>query len=323
MRILFAGTPALAVPSLEMAAHAHEVVGVLTSPDQPAGRGRTAVASPVKDAAVRLGLRVLQPEKLDAAFLETVRGLAPDALVVAAFGKIFRKSLLDLFPLGGINVHPSLLPRHRGPSPISAAILAGDRETGVTIQKIALKFDTGDIYAQERYALEGTETTASLAEALADVGARLLETVLAGFAGGRAPQARVQDETLATYSHTLTKEDGVVRWDEPAEAIERKVRAFDPWPRATTTYAAQTVLLLKSHVYPATLGEDHDGPEAGAQGTEVPGVVRAVDRAHGLLVRTGRGILAVERLQQQFKKPMDWRSFVNGHPDIVGARLGA
>ncbi len=318
MRILFAGTPALAVPCLEKAAHAHEVVGVLTSPDQPSGRGRAPVPPPVKEAAERLGLRVLQPEKLDAAFLEVVRGLAPDALVVAAFGKIFRKSLLDLFPFGGINVHPSLLPRHRGPSPISAAIMAGDRETGVSIQKIALKFDTGDIYAQEVFPLKCDETTAGLTDALALVGARLLETVLAGFSSGQAPVARAQDDSQATYSHTLTKEDGMVRWEEPAEVIERKVRAFDPWPRAATTRGGETILLLKSHVYPVTLGEDQDRPE-----TEMPGTVRAVDRGHGLLVRTGRGILAVERLQQQFKKPMDWRSFVNGHPDIIGARLGA
>jgi len=316
MRILFAGTPSLAVPSLEKAAHAHEVVAVLTSPDQPSGRGRSPSCPPVKEAASRLGLRVLQPERLDAAFLEEVRGLAPELLVVAAFGKIFRKSLLDLFPLGGINMHPSLLPLHRGPSPISAAILAGDRETGVTIQKIALKFDTGDIYAQEPYPLEGDETTAALTERLAAHGAEVLARVLAAFAAGQAPPVRAQDEAAATYSHTIAKEDGVIRWEEPAEVIERKVRAFDPWPRAATSRGGETILVLKSHVYPATLGQDQDRPE-------MPGTVRAADREHGLLVQTGRGILAVERLQRQFRKPTDWRSFLNGQPDIVGARLGA
>jgi methionyl-tRNA formyltransferase len=315
MRILFAGTPALAVPSLEKAAHAHEVVGVLTSPDQPSGRGRPTVCSPVKEAATRLGLRVLQPPKLDAAFLDEVRALAPDVLVVAAFGKIFRKSLLDLFPFGGINVHPSLLPRHRGPSPITAAILAGDPQTGVTIQKIALKFDTGDVYAQVSCPLKGDETTATLTAALAAAGAELLETVLAGIAAGRPAAARAQNDAEATYSHTLTKEDGVVRWEEPAEIIERKVRAFDPWPRASTARGSEILLLLKSHVYPATLGGDQNR-------LETPGAVAGTDKDHGLLVRTGRGILAVERLQPQFKKPMDWRSFVNGHPDIIGARLG-
>jgi len=242
--------------------------------------------------------------------------MAPDILVAAAFGKIFRTSLLGLFPLGGINVHPSLLPRHRGPSPISAAILAGDRETGVSIQKIALKFDTGDIYAQGKFPLKGDETTAGLTAALATLGAELLATVLAAFAAGGPPVARPQDEAVATYSSTLKKEDGVIRWEEPAEVIERKIRAFDPWPRASTRRGDETILLLKSHVYPATLAPDPDRQET-------PGAVRAADREHGLLIRTGRGILAVERLQPQFKKPMDWRSFVNGHPDIVGARLGA
>ena len=312
MRILFAGTPALAVPSLTRAAHAHEVLGVLTSPDQPSGRGRELARSAVKEAAAQLGLKVLQPEKLDESFLEQVRALSPDVLVVAAYGKIFRRSFLTLFPLGGINVHPSLLPRFRGPSPISAAILAGDPEAGVTIQRVARKFDTGDILAQERWPLKGDETTASLSEDLGARGAELLARVLDDMAAGTLPAGRVQDEEAATYCGTIRKEDGVVRWDEPAEIIERKVRAFDPWPRMSTTFRAESLLLLKSHVYPDTLG--------GERG--LPGDVLASDRNHGLLVRTGHGILAVERLQLQFKKPVDWRSFVNGHPDIIGTRLG-
>jgi methionyl-tRNA formyltransferase len=329
MRILFAGSPSLAVPSLLAAAHAHEVVAVLTSADQPAGRGRAPTCSPVKEAASKAGLRVLQPEKLDAAFLEEVRALAPDILVVAAYGKIFRKSLLDLFPLGGINVHPSLLPRHRGPSPISAAILEGDAETGVTIQHIALKFDTGDILAQERFPLKGDETTAVLSEALAEAGARLLAAVLGELAAGRQPVRRVQDEAAATYCRTISKEDGAVRWEESAAVIERQVRAFDPWPRASTRCAGETLLLLKSHVYPATLAavpsrderRQGEASEPGEPGE--PGAVLASDREHGLLVRTGLGILAVERLQLQFRKPLDWKSFVNGRPDIIGTRLGA
>ena len=316
MRILFAGTPALAVPSLMNAAHAHEVVGVLTSPDQPAGRGRALVCPPVKEAAAKLELRVLQPEKLDEPFLETVRSLGPDILVVAAYGKIFRPSFLALFRHGGINVHPSLLPRFRGPSPITAAILEGDRVTGVTIQKVARKFDTGDILAQERFPLKGDETTATLSDSLARAGAELLSGVLAELASGAQPEARIQDETAATYCRTFQKEDGIVVWVEPAAVIERKVRAFDPWPRASTLLAGETLLLLKSHLYPDNL------PAASPRGGRVPGEVLAADRDHGLLVQTGSGILAVERLQLQFKKALDWRAFLNGHPAIVGTRLG-
>lgn len=318
MRILFAGTPALAVPSLTGAARAHEVLAVLTSPDQPSGRGRELSCSPVKEAAVQLGLGVLQPEKLDDPFVEQVRALSPELLVVAAYGKIFRPSFLALFPSGGINVHPSLLPRYRGPSPITATILAGDARAGVTIQRVARRFDTGDILAQESLPLKGNETTASLSELCAVKGAELLAGVLAQMAAGTLPPGRAQDEAAATYCGTIRKEDGVVRWEEPAVVIERKVRAFDPWPRMSTTFRAESLLLLKSHVYPGTLGEEPGRPEWPGE----PGAVLAADRSHGLLVRTGLGILAVERLQLQFKKPLDWRSFMNGHPGFVGTRLG-
>jgi methionyl-tRNA formyltransferase len=314
MRILFAGTPALAVPSLQATSSAHEIVGVLTSPDQPAGRGRALTVSPVKEAAVGLGLTVLQPQKLDADAVEAVRRLQPEILVVAAYGKIFRPAFLALFPQGGINLHPSLLPRWRGPSPIMAAIREGDRETGITIQKIAQKFDTGDILLQTTWPLTGTETTATLSESLAVKGAELLRQVLDGISSGQAPEPRSQVEADATYCATLRKEDGVIDWSEPAEVIERKVRAYDPWPRCLTTLGGETLLLLKSHLYPDTLGS--------AAGHAAPGEITGSDKGHGLLVQAGRGILAVERLQQQFKKPMDWRSFLNGHPAIVGMHLG-
>ncbi len=315
MRILFAGTPALAVPSLRVAALSYDVVGVLTAPDKPAGRGKVSVAPPAAVAARELGLTLLQPATLDVDALGRVRELAPDILVVAAYGRIFREAFLSLFPFGGINIHPSLLPRHRGATPIPAAILNGDAQTGVTIQRLALKFDTGDILAQSRHALRGDETTGTLTEALAQEGAALLAAVLADIAAGRLPTPRAQNEAEATYCRPLKKEQGIVDWGEPAVVIERKIRAFDPWPRASTRLAGETLLLLKSHVHPDTLASD------AARGA--PGEVLAADREHGLLVRTGRGILAVERLQLQFKKPHDWRTFVNGHPGIVRARLGA
>jgi len=316
MRVLFAGSPSLAVPSLVRTAACCQVVGVLTCCDKPVGRGGGLEASPVKRRAEELGLRLLQPERLDARALEEVRGLSPDLLVVAAFGRIFSSDFLSLFPCGGINVHPSLLPRHRGPSPVSAAILAGDTETGVTIQKIARKFDTGDILAQRAAALGGEETTGSLTDSLALAGAELLGEVLARLSPGGLPAGRPQDESLATYCRIIDKEDGRVDWARPAALIERSVRAFDPWPRAGTTWKGSSLLLLKTSVYPGTF------PGAGEPGAEQPGTVLAADRHRGLLVRTGEGILGVERLQLQFKKPLDWRAFLNGHPDFVGSRLG-
>ena len=184
MRVLFAGSPSLAVPALVRTSGIREVVGVLTCCDKPVGRGGCVEASPVKQKALGLGLRVLQPVRLDAAAIEEIRGLRPDLLVVAAFGRIFKPEFLDIFPLGGINVHPSLLPRHRGPSPIPAAILAGDAETGVTIQKIAQRFDTGDILAQQAVSLRGDETTGTLTQSLAELGADLLAGVLAALDPG-------------------------------------------------------------------------------------------------------------------------------------------
>lgn len=311
MRILFAGSPSLAVPSLERVAREHQVVGVLTCRDRPAGRGGGVEPSPVKRRAIALGLPLLQPARLDTAATEEARRLNPEMLVVAAFGRIFRKEFLDIFPAGGINLHPSLLPRYRGASPISAAILAGDSETGVTVQKLALRFDTGDILAQRAVALDGSETMGTLTACLAVTGAELLAEVLASAPAGRAPVGTPQDEERASYCPIVRKEEGRIDWAEPARLIERKVRAYDPWPRAVTTWNGASLLLLKTAVYPGTF-----------TGAGEPGTVLAPDKRHGLLVRTGGGVLAVERLQLQFKKPLDWRSFLNGHPDLVGARLG-
>ena len=311
MRILFAGSPSLALPSLERTVREHQVVGVLTCCDRPAGRGGGLLPSPVKVRALALGLPLLQPARLDAAAIEEARRLNPEMLVVAAFGRIFRKEFLDIFPAGGINVHPSLLPRYRGPSPVSAAILSGDSETGVTVQKLALRFDTGDILAQRAVALDGSETTGTLTASLAVTGAELLAEVLASAAAGQALVGTPQDEERASDCRIVRKEDGRIDWAEPARLIARKVRAYDPWPRADTTWNGASLLLLKTAVYPGTF------TDAGE-----PGTVLAGDRRHGLLVRTGDGVLAVERLQLQFKKPLDWRSFLNGHPDLVGARLG-
>ena len=192
MRVLFAGSPSLAVPCLARIARERDVCAVLTAADQPAGRGRTFTPTPVKETAVSLGIRVLQPERLDERAMEDVKSCSPDILVVAAYGRIFKKEFLDLFPLGGINVHPSLLPRYRGPSPIAAAIIAGDAITGVTIQRIALSFDTGDILAQARFPLGGDESAGSLGESLAAIGADLLSSVLGDMAEDRAPMAVTQ-----------------------------------------------------------------------------------------------------------------------------------
>ncbi|OHD75224.1 MAG: methionyl-tRNA formyltransferase, partial [Spirochaetes bacterium RBG_13_68_11] len=302
MRVLFAGTPGIAVPSLRETARGHAVCAVLTGPDRPAGRGRTTETSEVKKAALELGLRVLEADRIDAGVRDAVRELAPELLVVVAFGRIFRQSFLDLFPRGGVNVHPSLLPRHRGPSPIASAILCGDRETGVTVQRIALEVDAGEVYAQRRVSLDGTETTGSLTATLAVVGAGLLGEVLASIEAGTA--APVPQSGEVTCCRLTAKEDGTVGWAEPAAVIERKVRAYDPWPRASTTWEGRPLLLLHTRLPAGTVV-----PVPGA----APGTVLGPSQ-DGLLVQAGDGPLALVRLQPAYSRPMDWRAFLNGHP---------
>jgi methionyl-tRNA formyltransferase len=316
MRILFAGTPPIAVPALETVASRHEVCAVLTGVDRPAGRGKKPLPSAVKTRAMELGLPVMETERIDAAVMERVKALSPRLLVVVAFGRIFREEFIGLFPLGGVNLHPSLLPRHRGPSPVSAAILAGDAETGVCIQKLALKFDTGDVLAMEKIALRGDETAGSLSDSLAARGAALLGGVLDRLEQGPV-EGVAQDEGRATYCRLIKKKDGRIDWNESASAIERKVRAYDPWPKASTMWGQRTVLVLQSRLYAGTLGAVPDSGEGVPPGTVIASAPR-----EGLLVRTGAGILAVQRLQLEFKKAVDWKAFQNGHPQIVGSRFG-
>jgi methionyl-tRNA formyltransferase len=312
MRILFAGSPEIAVPSLRKIAEVYPCA-VLTGSDRRAGRGRTVVASPVKLTSSELGLRVITADRIDPAVMEEVRTFSADILAVAAYGRIFKKRFLDMFPLGGINLHPSLLPRYRGPSPVTAAILSGDAETGVTIQRIALEVDSGAILAQERVMLSGEETTESLSLRLGELGAGLMMRVLDGIRAGSIPET-AQNPADATYCGLVKKEQGKIDWSEDAGRIARMVRAYDPWPRAYTYWQGLCLLVLKSREYTGTVTPEGEGIPAG-------GVMRCHPE-HGLLVQTGKGVLAVERLQLQNKKALDWRSFVNGRPEIVGSRLG-
>jgi methionyl-tRNA formyltransferase len=311
MRILFAGSPEIAVPSLTRLAHAHEVVGVLTNPDRCCGRGLTPGAPHVKEEALRLRLPVFQPERLDEAFRIQVSALKPDILVVVAFGKIFGPKFLGLFPLGGINLHPSLLPLYRGCSPIPAVIAAGEAETGISVQRLALKMDAGDILAQVPIPLSCTETTETLTRDLSFKGADLLAETLELLASDKIRPVP-QDESRATYCSMITKESGCIDWAEAALTIERKVRAFDPWPR-TWTYAGERALsILSSHI-PQT---------AGGNIADVPGKVLGMDKREGILIQTGNGILAVTRLQFATKKALDWMAFLNGTKDFIGSVLG-
>ncbi len=314
MKVFFAGTPEIAVPSLEKLNNDHEVVGVLTNPDRGCGRGREIACCPVKLKADELGIQTFQPESLDAGFINAVKELGAELLAVVAFGKIFKKDFIDIFPSGGLNVHPSLLPKYRGASPIQTALLSGDRETGVSIQRLALKMDSGALLKQEHYVYDGTETGESLTDYFAERGAELLSGVISEIERGEAVETE-QDESEATYCSFIKKEDGLIDWRNSAVRLERTLRAFTPWPGIYTFLGDKKLNIIEASVY---TGEY----DSAAADSVAAGGVAGTDRTHGILIQTGDGLLAVQRLQLQSKKPLDWKSFLNGVKNFDKAVLG-
>ncbi|OQX28823.1 MAG: methionyl-tRNA formyltransferase [Spirochaeta sp. LUC14_002_19_P3] len=310
MKILFAGTPAIAVPSLRFLAERFPIAGVLTAPDKASGRGRHLTPSEVKSAAMELNLPVLDPLRLDSAARAAIKKLKPDLLTVFAYGKIFGPKFLSLFPEGAINMHPSKLPLYRGPAPLAAAILAGESETALTVQKIALETDSGDILRQTPLEILPTDTTGTLSEKAALLAGRELATVIEALATGSI-QSRAQDHSKAVYCRLITKQDGMIDWNKSAHEIERTVRAYQPWPKAYTIFNGQNLAILESH----TVSDDK--PKSYS-----PGSILGVDKGHGILIQTGDGVLAITRLQAQARKPMDFQSFCCGMRLEKGMILG-
>jgi len=311
MRVLFCGSPLFAVPSMEAIAANHEVLGVLTNHDRSAGRGKHSKATPVKIKALELGLPIFQPEKIDDIFISLIKELNPELLAVAAYGKIFKRNFLDIFSKGGINLPPSLLPQFRGQSPIPAVILSGHKQSGVTIQRLALEMDSGHILAQERIALTGKETTAALSERLSVMGAGLFVKAIDALEKG-VVREYVQKEEEASYCKIIKKDDGLIDWGKSADMIERMIRAYNPWPQAFTNYKGLRLAILSGGVLP------EKGDFSSARNGEVVGV----DKSYGILVKTGQGMLYIEKLQLQSKKPNDWQSFLNGQRTFIGSFLG-
>ncbi|MBO7094283.1 MAG: methionyl-tRNA formyltransferase [Spirochaetia bacterium] len=310
MKILFAGTPAIAVPTLKALAENHQVFGVLTNPDRPAGRKNILTPSPVKVCALELAIPVFQPEKLDEKFISYIKAEGFDTLITFAFGKIFKKDFLDIFSNGAFNIHPSLLPRWRGPAPINAAILAGDKVTGITIQKMALKMDTGDIALQIPFPLDGSETAPELTEFVALKSAELIPGFIMALESDSLNYTQ-QNEAKATYCPMLKKEDGIIDWHESAAAIEREIRAYQPWPGCFTTMSGKTIAITQASIY---TGEEFKAGECGT--------VLGVDRRQGIVVATGKECLAIQYLKPQAKNEMDAKSFLNGARNVIGTVLG-
>jgi methionyl-tRNA formyltransferase len=298
VRVVFAGTPEFAVPTLRaLIAGGVEVVAVYTQPDRPAGRGRKLTASPVKETALDQGVPVRQPETLRGTEAAAgLRALDPDLLVVVAYGLLLPRAILDAPRRGCINVHASLLPRWRGAAPIQRAILAGDAETGVTIMGMEAGLDTGPMYLTRRIPIDARETGGGLHDKLAALGAEALMAALPGILDGSLTPV-AQDDTRATYAKKLSKEEALVEWGRPAVEIDRMIRAFNPWPVAETRLGATTLRLWASEV-PAL-------PASGA-----PGRVLATGKA-GIDVATGDGVLRLTRLQPPGKRPMSAAELLN------------
>jgi methionyl-tRNA formyltransferase len=314
LRIVFMGTPALAAHILERLAGAadagFQIVGVVTRPDQPRGRGLRLEPSEVGAVAQRRGLPLLKPEKIRTAeFLAELRALNPDLLVVAAYGRILPDPVLAAPRIMPINVHASLLPRHRGASPIEGAILAGDLETGVTIMRVTSRMDAGPMLLARAIPIAPGETQGTLKEKLAELGAAALLEALEKLRHGGLVETP-QDESLATYASPVSKADAVIDWSGDAIRIERMVRAYDPWPVARTSVGGDELLIWRAAV----------DDSAAAASMPAPGTILRLKP--DVAVQCGRGRLVLAEVQAAGRKRMSAAEFLRGRRVVPGARLG-
>jgi methionyl-tRNA formyltransferase len=307
MRIIFAGTPEFAVPSLcELLESRHEVCAVYTQPDRPAGRGRKLQPSPVKELAISAGIPVFQPTSLKPeAELLQLRTLNPDLMVVVAYGMILPQAALDVPKLGCLNVHGSLLPRWRGAAPIQRALMAGDEKTGVTIMRIIRKLDAGDMLHKEECAITATDTSGTLYEKLAALGAIGLAKVLVQLEAGTMT-AEKQDEYLVTYAEKLTKTEASLDWSQSAEQLARNVRGLNPWPVAQTLYEGQVLRIWQAEPILSDSKTD-------------PGTLTCTGKT--LDVATGNGMLRLLEVQLPGGKRMPAHAFLSSHY-ANGVKLG-
>ena len=310
MRLVFLGTPAFAVPTLErIVAAGHSVLAVVTQPDRPRGRGQNAAAPPVKLAAVRLGLPVYQPERVRRPeSVEYLRAIPVDAMVVVGYGQIIPQSIIDMAPLGILNVHGSLLPKYRGAGPIQWAILNGETRTGVTTMRIDAGLDTGDMLLKAATEIGPDETAVEMGQRLAAMGADLLVDTLAGLEAGCIVPEK-QDNAQATYAPLLKKEDGRIDWTREAPAIHNQVRGLQPWPGASTIFRGQALHVWRSRV--------RNGSGGGAPGSFVS--------LKPPVVSCGTGALELVEVQMEGRKRIPASDFANGQRltenDLLGDSL--
>ena len=301
MRVVFMGTPDFAVGTLEALLEAgHEVVAVVTQPDKPKGRGKTLMPTPVKEAALARMIPVLQPKKVrEPEFVETLRKIGPDVIVVAAFGQIISKEILEMPRYGCINVHASLLPAYRGAAPIQWAVINGDKESGVTIMRMNEGLDTGDMIDKVVVPLDENETGGSLFDKLSAAGAKLCAEVLEKLENGTAVFEKQPELSTTDYAAMIDKKMGKINWERPAKEIEQLIRGLNPWPSAYTFMKGKSLKLWTASVV-------YEEREA------VPGEIVEIGK-EGILVKTGEGLLLIRELQLEGKKRMDTAAFLRGY----------
>jgi methionyl-tRNA formyltransferase len=307
MRLVFLGTPAFAVPTLEhIVAAGHDVVAVVTQPDRPRGRGQHLAVSPVKETAARLGIPVYQPERVRRPEAQDhLRGLAAEAMVVVGYGQIIPQSVIDMAPLGIINVHASLLPKYRGAGPIQWAIVNGETRTGVTTMRIDAGMDTGEMLLKAETEIGPEENAVELGRRLSMMGAELLVKTLDGLAAGTIAGEK-QDNDQATYAPLLKKEDGALDWARPAQEIHNRVRGLQPWPGAYTEFRGHTLHLWRTRALDTA-------------GTPAPGSVLSI---RPLLVQCGSGSLELLEVQMEGRKRVPAGDFANGQRLTENETLG-
>ena len=310
VRVIFMGTPDFAVTCLEyLITNQYDLVAVYTQPDKPTGRGRLSASSPVKDAALRLELPVVQPDSLrDEAEVSKLAGFSPDVIVVASYGQILPRRVLDTPRYGCVNVHPSLLPRFRGASPVTAAIMAGDEFAGVSIMLLDEGLDTGSVLARAQIPVSAEDTTGSLTDKLFQVGARMLLDVLPRWVRGELTPAP-QNEAEATYSKLSKKVEGEIDWSLPAIDIWRRVRAFQPWPGCFTRWRGRRLEIIEAVPLPE-------------EAVREAGMVVALNKEVAAFgVCTGAGVLGVRQVQLEGKRAMSAAEFLRGQRQLIGAVL--
>lgn len=317
MKIVFMGTPDFAVPPLRALAEAgYEVAAVVTQPDKPKGRGKTMMPTPVKEEALKHGFSVLQPARVrnNPEFMEILKEIDPDIIIVAAFGQIIPKEILELPKFGCINIHASLLPKYRGAAPIQQAVIDGEKESGVTVMKMAEGLDTGDMISKIIVPLDKEETGGSLFDKLAEAGADLLIRTLPSIEAGTAVYEKQPEESPTPYAAMITKEMGLLDFSKSAEELERLVRGMNPWPSAYTYLNGKTLKVWKSEVVSIIGGSDTEKISA------EPGTVLAADKA-GIHVACGKDILVLTEVQLEGKKRMETDAFLRGYKVDAGTLL--